>query len=194
MDAVRSKIAGLNGDVDIVSVLGQGTRFSIRLPLTLVIIQALLVRAAVEIYAIRLGAIEETVAPGRDETHPVDGRPCKVLRGHLVPLMPLRDRLAIDGEQAGDGPLRIVVVRSGGQRVGVVVDDLLGQQDIVIKHLPAYPGEVIGVAGATILGDGSVAMVVDIGAVVAGAARPQAPGHATPHTRPHRRIDDQGLT
>lgn len=170
MDAVRSKIAGLNGDVEISTVLGKGTLFSIRLPLTLAIIQALLVRASNEIYALPLEAIEETVVLRRDETHPVNGRPCMVLRGRVVPLISLRERLSIDETLDGDESLEIVVVRSGGDRVGVVVDDLLGQQDIVIKHLPAYLGDVMGIAGATILGDGSVALIVDVGALTTEVA------------------------
>jgi two-component system chemotaxis sensor kinase CheA len=171
MDAVKSKIAGLNGEVETHSVVGQGTRFTIRLPLTLAIIQALLVRASDETYALPLEAIEETVVLSRDETHPVNGRPCMVLRGHVVPLLSLRERLSIEHGDADHGEqFEVVVVRAGGQRVGVCVDDLLGQQDIVIKHLPAYLGEVSGVAGATILGDGSVALIVDVGALVAGVA------------------------
>lgn len=170
MDAVRSKIASLNGEVQITSTLGSGTLFTIRLPLTLAIIQALLVRASGETYALPLEAIEEAVVLRRNETHPVNGCPCMVLRGNIVPLVSLRERLSIGGGRADEeSDLEVVVVRSGGERVGVVVDDLLGRQDVVIKHLPDYLGEVIGVAGATILGDGSVALIVDVGALVPGA-------------------------
>lgn len=165
MDAVRAKIAGLNGTVEIKSVLGAGSTFTIRLPLTLAIIQALLVRAAGDVYALPLEAIEETVVVQREDTRPVDGSPCMVLRDHIVPLVSLRDRLHIAGGGEEEGPMSVVVVRNGNTRLGVVVEDLVGQQDIVIKHLPEYLGEVIAVAGATILGDGSVALIVDVGAL-----------------------------
>jgi two-component system chemotaxis sensor kinase CheA len=165
MDAVRAKINGLNGTVEIHSELGAGSRFVIRLPLTLAIIQALLVRAAGEVYALPLEAIEETVVIERHEARPVDGVDCMVLRDTVVPLVSLRDRLRIDGYEEGGERLNVVVVRTGTARLGVLVDDLVGQQDIVIKHLPEYLGDVIGVAGATILGDGSVALIVDVGAL-----------------------------
>ncbi|MCB0883009.1 MAG: chemotaxis protein CheA, partial [Thermoleophilia bacterium] len=165
MDAVRAKINGLNGTVEIRSELGKGSTFTIRLPLTLAIIQALLVTAAGDTYALPLEAIEETVVIERAETRPVDGVPCMVLRDNIVPLLSLRDRLRIAGGDAEEEHLSVVVVRSGSTRIGVVVDALLGQQDIVIKHLPEYLGEVVAVAGATILGDGSVALIVDVGAL-----------------------------
>jgi len=165
MDAVRAKINGLNGSVEIHSVMGQGSRFTIRLPLTLAIIQALLVRASEDVYALPLEAIEETVVLDRADTRPVDGVPCMVLRDHIVPLVSLRERLHLDGGDGAADTLNVVVVRLGGTRLGVVVDDLVGQQDIVIKHLPEYLGEVLGVAGATILGDGSVALIVDVAAL-----------------------------
>ncbi|HWH14627.1 MAG TPA: chemotaxis protein CheA, partial [Miltoncostaeaceae bacterium] len=165
MDAVRAKINGLNGSVEIQSVLGQGSRFTIRLPLTLAIIQALLVRSSEDVYALPLEAIEETVVLDRADTRPVDGVPCMVLRDHIVPLVSLRERLHLAGGDDVADTLNVVVVRLGGTRLGVVVDDLVGQQDIVIKHLPEYLGEVLGVAGATILGDGSVALIVDVAAL-----------------------------
>lgn len=167
MDAVRAKINGLNGSVEITSEVGSGSRFTIRLPLTLAIIQALLVRAAGQTYALPLEATEETVVIKRDETRPVGGRECMVLRDRVVPLVNLREHLGLYGEDEDIDldELQVVVVRVAGTRVGVVVDRLLGQQDIVIKHLPDFLGEVAGVAGATILGDGQVALIVDISAL-----------------------------
>lgn len=172
MDAVRAKINGLNGSVEIRSEVGAGSRFTIRLPLTLAIIQALLVRAAGQTYALPLEATEETVVIGRDETRPVGGRECMVLRDRVVPLVPLREHLGLYGEeQDEDGDhLQVVVVRVGNSRVGVVVDTLLGQQDIVIKNLPGFFGDIPGVAGATILGDGNVALIVNISSLN-GSAR-----------------------
>jgi two-component system chemotaxis sensor kinase CheA len=94
-----------------------------------------------------------------------------VLRDSIVPLIWLRERLHLDGDRGDRDQLDVVVVNTASGRVGVVVDGLIGQQDIVIKQLPLYLGEVLGVAGATILGDGSVALIVDIGALGASAAR-----------------------
>jgi two-component system, chemotaxis family, sensor kinase CheA len=165
MDAVRAKISGLNGDVRISSVPGEGTRFTIRLPLTLAIIQALLVRSAGETYALPLEAIDETVVIGRGETRPVNGRDCMVLRDRIVPLISLRERLSLERTDAGAPTVEVVVVRVGAAHIGVVVDALIGQREIVIKHLPAFLGDVLGIAGATILGDGSVALIVDVSAL-----------------------------
>ncbi|HMN99448.1 MAG TPA: chemotaxis protein CheA [Miltoncostaeaceae bacterium] len=182
MDAVRTAIGELNGEVTIRSVLGQGSVFTIRLPLTLAIIQALLVdagadlRGGPQVWAVPLEAIEETVIVDPADTRPVGGRPCMVLRDAVVPLVWLRDCLSLTGGDAGDGrgPIEVVVVRSGGNRLGLVVDGLAGKQDVVIKHLPGFLGDVAGVAGATILGDGSVALIVDVAALAPGAARAAA--------------------
>jgi two-component system, chemotaxis family, sensor kinase CheA len=178
MDAVRTAITELNGEVAIRSVLGQGSVFTIRLPLTLAIIQALLVDAGADlrggrqVWAVPLEAIEETVIVDPAETRPVGGRPCMVLRDSVVPLVWLRDCLSLGGDAGdGGGPIEVVVVRSGGNRLGLVVDGLAGKQDVVIKHLPGFLGDVPGVAGATILGDGSVALIVDVAALAPGAAR-----------------------
>jgi two-component system, chemotaxis family, sensor kinase CheA len=149
--------------------MGSGSRFTIRLPLTLAIIQALLVTAAGEVYALPLDAIDETVVIARSDTRPVDGTDCMVLRDRVVPLVSLRDRLRIAADGDESTQLSVVVVKSGTARMGVVVDALIGQQDIVIKHLPEYLGDIAGVSGATILGDGSVALIVDVGALGARA-------------------------
>ncbi|WP_217915212.1 chemotaxis protein CheA [Miltoncostaea marina] len=171
MDAVRSAITALSGEVTITSAPGEGSAFTIRLPLTLAIIQALLVTAGAvapdapaQVYAVPLESIEETVVVGRDDPKPVGGRPCLVLRDTIVPLVRMRDHLgghAAGGAEEGER-VEVVVVSVGGRRVGLVVDGMLGKQDVVIKHLPGYLGDVPGVAGATILGDGAVALIVDV--------------------------------
>ncbi len=179
MDAVRTAIAALSGEVSISSAIGEGSSFTIRLPLTLAIIQALLVTAgrdtedAGQVWAVPLETIEETVLIDPADTRPVRGRPCVVLRDAVVPLVWLGDSLNIGGagrHDEHDGHLNVVVVRSGSQRLGLVVDDLIGKQDVVIKHLPDYLGDVSGVAGATILGDGSVALILDVAILAPGPA------------------------
>jgi len=181
MDAVRTAITDLNGEVTISSTPGVGSSFTIRLPLTLAIIQALLVKSGPDpgdgsgqVWAIPLEAIEETVILRPSDARPVGGRPCIVLRDSIVPLVWLSDRLGLGGDGAladDDDPIEVVVVRDGSQRVGLVVDDLVGKQDVVIKHLPGYLGDVGGVAGATILGDGSVALIVDMTALLPSGVR-----------------------
>ena len=183
MDAVRTAITELSGDVSISSTPGEGSTFTIRLPLTLAIIQALLVGTAGgedepgQVWAVPLEAIEETVIVAPEHASPVGGRPCVVLRDGLVPLVRLRDHLHPGrgpGIRDTDGPITVVVVHAGSSRIGLVVDDLVGKQDIVIKHLPGFLGDVPGVAGATILGDGSVALILDVAALSAGPAKVMA--------------------
>lgn len=183
MDAVRTAITDLSGDVSISSTVGEGSSFTIRLPLTLAIIQALLVEAGGaedepgQVWAVPLEAIEETVIVAPEDTKPVGGLPCVVLRDSIVPLIWLRDCLNLDqlpDTQETGGPIKVVVVHSGSSRIGLVVDDLVGKQDVVIKHLPGFLGDVNGVAGATILGDGSVALILDVAALSAGVSRVMA--------------------
>jgi two-component system chemotaxis sensor kinase CheA len=196
MDAVRTAIGDLNGEVTIESAIGRGSVFTIRLPLTLAIIQALLVRAGADlrggsqVWAVPLDAIEETVVVDPAGTRPVGGRPCMVLRDAVVPLVWLRDCLSLEGgdrDAAAGATIEVVVVRSGEGRMGLVVDGLAGTQDVVIEDLPGFLDDVSGVAGATILGDGSVALIVDVaalsptgadGAVSAPAPTADPPGSA----------------
>ncbi|MGD9573523.1 MAG: chemotaxis protein CheW [Thermoleophilia bacterium] len=178
MDAVRTAIADLNGEVTISSVQGRGSAFTIRIPLTLAIIQALLVSSGAgrggdgprQVYAVPLEAIEETVIVDRDQARPVNGRPCLVLRDQIVPLVWLSECLSLHvAAEEDENRLDVVVVTVGSARLGLVVDGLVGKQDVVIKHLPDYLGDVPGVAGATIMGDGSVALIVDVAAVASAA-------------------------
>jgi two-component system chemotaxis sensor kinase CheA len=183
MDAVRTAITELSGEVSISSAIGEGSSFTIRLPLTLAIIQALLVEAGGgaegggQVWAVPLETIEETVIVDPADTRPVGGQPCVVLRESIVPLVWLSEYLNLGGPshtEDPDGPIKVVVVHSGPSRIGLVVDDLVGKQDVVIKHLPDFLGDVPGVAGATILGDGSVALILDVAALSAGVARAMA--------------------
>jgi two-component system chemotaxis sensor kinase CheA len=124
------------------------------------------VRAEGQTYALPLEAVEETVVVSPAEVRSVNGRDCVVIREAVVPLARLSERLALGGgEDPGQGPLSVVVIRAGGRRLGVVVDRLVGQQDVVNTHLFPCLGDVVGVSGATILGDGEVALIVDLAAL-----------------------------
>lgn len=167
LDVVQNKIESLGGSVAVTSRPGQGTRFAIRLPLTLAIIQALLVSLGSETYALPLESVEEIqVIPAADLKR-VRGREVIVLRGEVVPLVrlgTLLGRLESDAGPGGEVPL--VVVRGAGGRAGLVVDGLVGQREIVIKSLGRFLGNVPGIGGATILGDGRVALIIDTNGVL----------------------------
>ncbi len=163
LDVVKNKIESLNGDIAVESLAGKGTLFRIRLPLTLAIIQALLVRVGNEIYAIPLGSVDETTMLSREDIKLVQNQEVVLLRGSVLPLARLDDLLQVPKEQQTEDSVYVVVVRKGDKRTGLVCDTLIGQQDIVIKSLGKLLSGIGGLAGATILGDGQVALILDIG-------------------------------
>ncbi|MGB9846539.1 MAG: chemotaxis protein CheW, partial [Desulfotomaculales bacterium] len=164
MDIVRSQIEQINGSVEYASVPGAGTTFTIKLPLTLAIIRALMVGLGEQVYAFPLANVVETLALKPEEVRRVGHGEVIVVRGHVLPLL----RLAHLFQQEGSPGVRVfvVVLGSGSRKVGVVVDRLIGEQEIVIKSLGGYLGQVHGLSGATILGDGSVALIVDARSIV----------------------------
>lgn len=167
LDVVRSKIESLGGMVSVQSEKGQGTTFSIQLPLTLSILTALLVRTGEERYAIPLNAILETGKFSKNEMQKVHGQPVIRFREHVVPLLSLQEVFAVpqtDSEQTND--MFVVIVKKGDQLTGLIVDEFLGQQEVVLKSLGNYLNQVFAVSGATILGDGQVALIVDTNALV----------------------------
>ncbi|HOV42837.1 MAG TPA: chemotaxis protein CheA [Syntrophothermus lipocalidus] len=163
LDVVKSKIESLNGDISVEFQPGKGTIFRIRLPLTLAIIQALLVGVGDETYAIPLGSVDETTMLSRDEIKLVQNQEVVLLRGSVLPLARLHQLLQVPKEQGADDSVYVVVVRKGDKRTGLVCDNLIGQQDIVIKSLGKLLSGIGGLAGATILGDGQVALILDVG-------------------------------
>jgi len=165
LDVVKSKVESLSGQLFIESEVGRGTKISIRLPLTLAIIQALLTKVGREIYAIPLENIDETLALYPEDIKLVQNREVVVLRGQVLPLLRLRDALQVPDFKEGDAEEAVVVVRVGDRRVGLVVDELLGQEEIVIKSLGKFLKGIQGLAGATILGDGRVALILDVTAL-----------------------------
>ncbi|ATW25697.1 chemotaxis protein CheA [Candidatus Formimonas warabiya] len=165
MDVVRKLIEQVNGFVEIHTVLGKGTKFTVKLPLTLAIIQSLLVGNLDEIYAFPLSNVLETLRIHKKDIQSIKSCEVIMLRGHVLPLVRLR-RL-FDDEVDGDAEyLYVVVVSMDGEKIGIIVDDLVGEQEIVIKGLGDYLGKVPGFAGATILGDGKVALIIDVRSLI----------------------------
>jgi two-component system, chemotaxis family, sensor kinase CheA len=165
LDVVKKIVNSLNGTIDIDSRVGFGTTFTIKLPLTLAIISALMVEVAGETYAVPLSGVLESIQVDAAESHEVGGSELIRLRDRILPLHRL-DRFF--GHEAPESREQeyVVVVASGEKRGGLVVDRLLGQQEIVIKGLDDYLGVLPGISGGTVLGDGRVSLIVDISSVL----------------------------
>lgn len=166
LDVVKNKIEGLGGDIECKTVLGGGSNFVIRLPLTLAIIQALMVELGSEKYAIALGSIQTIEDIPKSEIKYVQTREVINLRGKVIPLVRLGN--VLDVEPTGEEPesLTVVIVAKGDKLAGLVVDNLIGQQEIVIKSIGKYINNNKIISGATILGDGEVALIIDANTLV----------------------------
>lgn len=167
MDAVKNKIESLGGMVDVETKINEGSRFKIRLPLTLAIIQALLVKVCEEIYAIPLGSIDSTISITQNDIKTIQGQEVILLRGQIIPIIRLAN--VLDSPQAcqkQQEELFVVIVHLGDHKAGIVVDNLIGQQEIVIKSLGKLLAGIKVIAGATILGNGQVALILDIGSLL----------------------------
>ncbi len=170
IDAVQARVRALGGSVDIKSVPGQGTVVTARLPLTLAIMRALLARTGGDTYAFPMAHVDETVSAEGLALAAVRGRPVMILRGEAVPYVRLRELV---GVPSGAGPAaapvaeqHVLVLESGGRRTAVAVDELTGQQDIVVKQFDAARGGLPLFSGATILGDGAPALIVDVSSLI----------------------------
>lgn len=164
MDVVKTKIAALGGTVDMISEVGKGSSFIIKLPLTLQIIQALLVKVGEETFAISLGFIDRVIDYKEDRIKKTNGKEVIVYRDTVIPLVRLRKRLDIGGECTGKN--FIIIVKVGNKEVGLLVDSLLGQQEVVIKPLGKTLEGLKEYIGATILGNGLVTLILDIAALI----------------------------
>ncbi len=165
LDVVRSKIEALSGEVEVKSKMGVGSTWTIRLPLTLAIIQALMVDVGGEKYAISLGSIQtiEDITP--DEIKTVQNKEVINLRGIVIPIIRLNGVLDIESKKNPEDNMTVVIVKKGDRLAGLVVDELMGQQEIVIKSLGRYITKCKIISGATILGDGEVALILDTNAL-----------------------------
>ncbi len=207
MDIVKSNLTRFGAIVDVESEVGRGTKFTIKLPLTLAIIRGLLVRVSSGVYAVPLASVLETIRIVASQIHVINGREVISQRGSTLPLIRLHDlfyggsavvhatgELAADKfnsirlsgaanveEQKSDETQRthyVVVVRVGERQVGLVVESLLGEQEIVIKSLGKFVGDIHGISGATILGDGSIALIVDVNGLLTIATEEKVGAYA----------------
>ncbi|MBR4169989.1 MAG: chemotaxis protein CheA [Lachnospiraceae bacterium] len=167
LDVVKSKIEALGGDVSVKTKLGEGSTFAIRLPLTLAIIQALMVSVGGEKYAISLGSIQTIENISNEDIKFVEAKEVIHLRGSVIPLVRLDQILGVESTKDPDGDLIVAIVKKGDALAGLVVDELLGQQEIVIKSLGKYINcSSRLISGATILGDGEVALIIDANVLI----------------------------
>ncbi len=166
LDVVKSKIEALSGEVEVKTKLGEGSTFIIRLPLTLAIIQALMVVVGGEKYAISLGSIQtiEDISPS--DIKIVQSKEVIHLRGTVIPIIRLDDMLDCQSERKPDANMVVVIVKKGDKLAGLVVDELIGQQEIVIKSMGKYINKCKFISGATILGDGEIALILDSNAII----------------------------
>ncbi len=166
LDVVRSKIESLSGEVDVKSTLGVGSVWTIRLPLTLAIIQSLMVIVGGEKYAIPLGNIQTLESIQPSDIKYVQQKEVINLRGDVIPIIRLNEVLGCESTKSPDEEMTVVIVKKGDRMAGLVIDELTGQQEIVIKSLGKYIGKSKVISGATILGDGEVALIVDPNALI----------------------------
>ncbi|MDD5746309.1 MAG: chemotaxis protein CheW, partial [Candidatus Omnitrophica bacterium] len=170
MDVVKMKIESLGGTLSFESELGKGSRFHLKLPLTVAIIRAMLVQVGGEIYAAPIANIAETVKVSESRIKHVEKFEVINLRNEVLPLLRM-DKLLGNNKASAAVPgankeISIVIVESGGKKAGLVVDEVLGQQEVVIKSMGALLKGIKGFAGATILGDGRVALILDVASMV----------------------------
>ena len=162
MDVVRRNIESLGGRIEIESTAGQGTAFHIHLPLTLAIVDGMTVDVAGEIFVVPLVNIIESIQPDQTQIRLIKNEPLLWVRGEYWPIIPLGSCLSVSNAIEDPSKGIVVLVESAKKRFGLLVDDLVGQQQVVIKSLERHYKRVPGVAGATIMGDGSVAMILDV--------------------------------
>ena len=167
MDVVKRNITAMGGTVDIRSAKGFGTTMSISLPLTLAILDGMSVKVGDEIYILPLGFVTESLQPAPDDIKQISGQGCVVkVRGDYLPLIPLYQMFDITPRFTDPSAGIIVILEADGKKAGLFVDDLVGQQQVVVKNLESNYRKVAGISGATILGDGGVSLILDVSALL----------------------------
>ncbi len=166
LDVVKNAIEKLGGNITIDSTIGEGTVFSIQLPLTLTIISVLLIELQAEKYAIPLSSVIETIIIDKDEILNAHNNKVIDFRGKVVPLVFLNDVFSVPNQQEDDEFVSIVIVKRGNSTAGLVVDSFIGQHEVVLKSLGNYLTNVEAISGATILGDGEIALIIDSNALI----------------------------
>ncbi|HSH36716.1 chemotaxis protein CheA, partial [Schnuerera sp.] len=165
LDVVKSKIESINGSIEIDSQINMGTKFTIRIPLTLAIIQALLIKLEDEIYAIPLSSVTEITSVNKDSIRNIQGQDIMLYRGKTIPMVKLHRLMELEFDDLDDEYL-VVVIRKGEKQAALLVDNLIGQQEIVIKPLGKYLSNIKYLSGATILGNGNVSLILDINTII----------------------------
>ena len=167
MDVVKRNITAMGGNVDIRSAKGFGTTISISLPLTLAILDGMSIRCGEEVYILPLGFVVESLQPGADEIKEIAGRGRVIkVRGEYLPLIPLYQMFDIVPRYTNPCEGIVVILEAEGRKAGLFVDDLVGQQQVVVKNLESNYRKVTGISGATILGDGGVSLILDVSALM----------------------------
>ena len=170
---ITDVLTGINGSIDIARTPGRGTVITMQIPLSLAITKVLLVVISGQAYAIPVESITEILKVGRDELYSVEGTTAVKLREHALSLVDLREGIRIRGEKRPDeqGTIKAVVITNGTTQIGIMVDDLIGEDDVVIKQLSVHFKNVCGINGASVLGDGKVALVIDPAGVIDSVAQ-----------------------
>ena len=176
MDIVKSKIEGLNGTVDIESTPGCGTTMTIRLPVTLAILPSLMVDISGDVFAMPMEAVTEIASVGQDCLSTVHGQQMATVRGRVISLLKLGDTLSFHrssrcAEASQSQKTTLVIVGETGQEIGLAVDRVIGEEDIVIKSIAENYKNVLGIAGASILGDGRISLILDIPTLIEMVAK-----------------------
>lgn len=166
LDVVKSTIEALGGSITIDSELGKGSVFSIQLPLTLTIISVMLTKVEDETFAIPLSSILETAIIHKDNIMTAHNKQVIDFRGRVVPLISLKEIFDVPGDEQDDNYHSVVIIRQGEKMTGLIVDSFIGQQEVVLKTLGNYLSNIFAISGATILGDGQVALIVDTSALI----------------------------
>ncbi|WP_024787069.1 MULTISPECIES: response regulator [unclassified Lebetimonas] len=166
MDVVKTNIEKLNGIIEVDSIPGKGTTFKLKIPLTLAIIQALLVASQEELFAVPLSNVIETVRIVEEDIYTIEGKSVLKLRDEILPLVNMADVFKIEKVLEPDKYLYVVILGLGATKIGLIVDSFIGQEEIVIKSLGEFLKGIPGIAGATIRGDGKVTLILDVGSLM----------------------------